>query len=84
MTLALPEFVRRFCLHLLPERFVKIRHYGLLGNRGRQTRIAPGPRSIGSCADTGGSDSSGGQTGPREGSPTTMSALRGARFGMDR
>ena len=40
MTLALPEFVRRFCLHLLPERFVKIRHYGLRGNRGRQTRIA--------------------------------------------
>jgi DNA-directed RNA polymerase subunit RPC12/RpoP len=40
LTLALPEFVRRFCLHLLPERFVKIRHYGLLGNRQRQTRIA--------------------------------------------
>jgi hypothetical protein len=27
--------VRRFCLHLLPERFVKIRHYGLVGNRQR-------------------------------------------------
>jgi hypothetical protein len=40
LTLALPEFVRRFCLHLLPERFVKIRHYGLLGNRQRQERIA--------------------------------------------
>lgn len=39
MTLRLEEFVRRFCLHLLPERFVKIRHYGLLGNRGRQRRI---------------------------------------------
>jgi hypothetical protein len=40
MTLALEEFVRRFCLHLLPKRFVKIRHYGLLGNRDRQARIA--------------------------------------------
>jgi hypothetical protein len=40
LTLALPEFVRRFCLHLLPERFVKIRHYGLLSNRQRQERIA--------------------------------------------
>ena len=40
LTLALPEFVRRFCLHLLPERFVKIRHYGLLGNRQRQARLA--------------------------------------------
>jgi hypothetical protein len=39
MTLRLEEFVRRFCLHLLPERFVKIRHYGLLANRGRQRRI---------------------------------------------
>ena len=40
MTLDRPEFVRRFCLHILPERFVKIRHYGLLGNRQRQQRLA--------------------------------------------
>lgn len=40
MTLALPEFIRRFRLHILPERFVKIRHYGLLANRNRHTRIA--------------------------------------------
>jgi hypothetical protein len=40
MTLALAEFVRRFCLHVLPERFVKIRHYGLLGHRKRQERLA--------------------------------------------
>jgi hypothetical protein len=39
MTLSLQEFVRRFCLHVLPERFVKIRHYGLLGNRDRQKRL---------------------------------------------
>ena len=40
MTLALPEFIRRFLLHILPERFVKIRHYGLLANRHRHARIA--------------------------------------------
>ena len=40
MTLATAEFVRRFCLHVLPERFVKTRHYGLLGNRQKQTRLA--------------------------------------------
>jgi len=40
MTLAIDEFVRRFCLHILPARFVKIRHYGLLGNRQRQQRLA--------------------------------------------
>jgi len=39
MTLSTPEFVRRFCLHILPERFVKIRHYGLLGNRARRQRL---------------------------------------------
>ena len=40
MTLATAEFVRRFALHVLPERFVKIRHYGLLGNRRKQSRLA--------------------------------------------
>jgi hypothetical protein len=40
MTLALTEFIRRFRLHILPERFVKIRHYGLLANRHRHARIA--------------------------------------------
>jgi hypothetical protein len=39
MTLPLPEFLRRFCLHILPPRFVKIRHYGLLSNRNRSARI---------------------------------------------
>jgi hypothetical protein len=39
MTLELPEFVRRFCLHILPPHFVKIRHYGLLSNRDRSERI---------------------------------------------
>jgi Putative transposase/Transposase zinc-binding domain len=40
MRLGLREIVRRFCLHLLPERFVKIRHFGFLGNRQRQLRVA--------------------------------------------
>ena len=40
MTLPLEEFLRRFCLHILPPRFVKIRHYGLLSNRDRSARIA--------------------------------------------
>jgi hypothetical protein len=33
------EFLRRFALHILPHGFVKIRHYGLLANRGRQSRM---------------------------------------------
>jgi hypothetical protein len=39
MTLSCGEFVRRLLLHILPERFVKLRHYGLLANRNRRTRI---------------------------------------------
>jgi putative transposase/transposase-like zinc-binding protein len=39
MSLRLEEFIRRLRLHLLPPRFVKIRHYGLLANRGRRERL---------------------------------------------
>lgn len=39
MTLEAGEFIRRFLLHVLPDRFVKIRHYGLLGNRSRAKKI---------------------------------------------
>jgi len=37
-TLVLPasEFLRRFLLHVLPQGFTKIRHYGLLGNNQRR------------------------------------------------
>jgi hypothetical protein len=40
VTLSSNEFLRRFCLHILPPRFVKIRHYGLLANRDRDLRLA--------------------------------------------
>jgi hypothetical protein len=39
MTVAAYEFIRRFLLHVLPDRFVKIRHYGLLGNRCRRMKL---------------------------------------------
>ncbi len=35
MTLSLDEFLRRFLLHLLPQGFVRIRHFGFLANRRR-------------------------------------------------
>jgi hypothetical protein len=47
LTLGTAEFVRRFCLHVLPERFVKIRHYGLLGNRQKQVRLARARELVG-------------------------------------
>jgi len=33
------EFLRRFLLHVLPTRFVRIRHAGLFGNHGRHARL---------------------------------------------
>ena len=39
MALSVPEFLRRFELHILPKRFVKIRHYGLLQNHGKIKRL---------------------------------------------
>jgi hypothetical protein len=68
MTLGLDEFIRRLRLHFLPVHFVKIRHYGLLANRGRQTRLRsarallgtgvpeapePEPRSLPRCPHCG-------------------------------
>jgi hypothetical protein len=35
MTLATPEFIRRFLIHVLPPRFHRIRHYGLFANHSR-------------------------------------------------
>ena len=39
MSLEAVEFIRRFLLHILPPRFVKIRYYGLYGNRNRKETI---------------------------------------------
>jgi hypothetical protein len=36
MTLKADEFIRRFLLHVLPPRYVRIRHFGLLANRKRK------------------------------------------------
>ena len=38
-TLATEEFVRRFCRHLLPRSFTKIRHYGFLANHARKREL---------------------------------------------
>jgi len=40
MTLDAVEFIRRFLLHVLPNGFVKIRHFGLLANRNRRQALA--------------------------------------------
>jgi hypothetical protein len=39
MTLEANEFIRRFLLHVLPDGFQRIRHYGFLGHRYRQAKL---------------------------------------------
>ncbi len=39
MALHLGEFIRRFLLHVLPKGLMRIRHYGILANRCRQSSI---------------------------------------------
>ena len=40
MALATDEFIRRFLIHVLPDGFHRIRHYGLFANGGRADNIA--------------------------------------------
>jgi hypothetical protein len=40
MTLTNPEFIRRFAMHILPLRFVRIRHYGILSSTWKRAKFA--------------------------------------------
>lgn len=40
------EFLRRFCLHILPRRFVKIRRYGIYSNRTRALKMKANPKMV--------------------------------------
>ena len=39
MTIANTEFVRRISMHILPKRFVRIRHYGLLRSSWKRGKL---------------------------------------------
>ena len=39
MTITIEEFIRRFLIHVLPDNFTKIKHYGLLTNRNKKNNI---------------------------------------------
>jgi hypothetical protein len=52
ITLPVGEFLRRFFLHLLPRRFVRIRHFGFLANRKRAVLVPRCLRLIPAPADS--------------------------------
>jgi len=39
VTVTAQEFIRRFLLHVLPARFIKIRHYGLMASTNARTKL---------------------------------------------
>lgn len=47
MTLRAVEFLRRFCLHILPPGFTRLRHYGLLASRNKTRALAKARESLG-------------------------------------
>ncbi len=46
ITLTGQEFIRRLLLHVLPRGFTKIRHYGLLANNRRKSRVLLAQRAL--------------------------------------
>ena len=52
MTLSANEFMRRFLLHVLPTRFHRIRHYGLIANGGRRDNLGKARELLQLAADT--------------------------------
>ena len=56
MTLDATEFIRRFLLHVLPNGFMHIRHYGFLANRFRQRKLALCRQLLGVGEDAGDAD----------------------------
>lgn len=49
MTLCAQEFIRRFLLHTLPDRFMRIRHFGFLANRNRSEKIERARQLLGAA-----------------------------------
>ena len=47
ITIPTPEFIRRFLLHILPARFVKIRHFGLMASCNAKTKLETARALIG-------------------------------------
>jgi hypothetical protein len=46
ISLAAQEFIRRFLLHVLPQGFVRIRHFGLMASRNAKTKLKKASRLL--------------------------------------
>ncbi len=51
MTIGAGEFIRRFLLHVLPDSFMRIRHYGFLANRCKKQHLPRCRELLGFCLE---------------------------------
>jgi len=51
ITIVAQEFIRRFLLHVLPDSFMRIRHYGFLANRCKKQLMTRCRELLGLCPD---------------------------------
>jgi len=75
-TCALPpdEFLRRFLLHVLPDQFVKIRHYGLLAPANVKTRLLQAQALLGPHIPAADSAQAPNDSAPADIAPVTLEA----------
>jgi hypothetical protein len=66
MTLDADEFIRRFLIHVLPDGFHRIRHYGFFANANRAANIALARQLLGAPDPAPSSSQSDGATGAHE------------------
>jgi len=41
------EFIRRFAMHIIPHKFIRIRHYGILSNRSKKQSLIAARKALG-------------------------------------
>ena len=80
MTLAANEFIRRFLIHVLPDGFHRIRHYGLFANANRATNIALARRLLGAPDPASSSRDSNGTENPHQDSEGNTCPCCGGRM----
>jgi len=80
MTLDADEFVRRFLIHVLPNGFHRIRHYGLFANASLAANIALARRLLGATDPAPSSSESDNATGAHENQPWNTCPCCGGRM----
>jgi hypothetical protein len=80
MTLNADEFIRRFLIHVLPDGFHRIRHYGLFANANRAANIALARQLLGAPDPAPTTEETGGADGAQDDSAWNTCSCCGGRM----